>query len=291
MNDGTEYGVKVGEIAIHFTSDGPKIKPMDFWKAFITEVSKPDIDIRVHDGLPDIEPKESVFDSGGNWKLYRWRGKHLFTLSSPIPTPHVFKIAVFTQDFAHGEIYVNFGFPLEPIDPVEYPLDELLIVNYLAQGRGLEVHGCGINTDSTGLAFVGVSGAGKSTIAGLWKKRDVKILSDDRLIFRRKDGAIQMYGTPWHGDARVSLAEDIPLHSLYFIKQAKGNRLVRLNPIDAAARLLVRCFPTFYYTDGMEYTLNFISGVVQDVPCYEMQFTPDQKAIDEVLNNLERVSG
>jgi hypothetical protein len=292
MNDGRiEYGARVGEITVRCISDDVNIKPCDFWDDFLTEVSDPDIDIRAHDGLPDIKPEELVFDSKGLWKLYRWQGKHLFVFTAPNPTPHVYKIGVFTQDFTRGDVYVKYHYPHETIDPIEYPLDELLWVNYLALGRGLEVHGLGIIANETGLAFIGVSGSGKSTLAELWKKRDVRILSDDRLILRRKDGGIQMYGTPWHGDARISLAEDIPLHSIYFLKQARENRIVRLSPIEAASRLLVRCFPTFYYLKGMEYTLNFISEVVQEIPCFELQFKPDQQAIDEVLNNLERVSG
>jgi hypothetical protein len=285
-----EYGVKIGNISMRMTSTNLKIQAPYFYKDFLATVTKPDIDIHLHSGIPDIEPEEKIFDSGSHWKLYRWRGKHFFSFTSPVPIPHIYKVAIFSQDFSHGDLYVNYVSYHETIDPIEYPLDELLTVNYLAQGHGMEVHGLGIINDSIGLAFVGVSGAGKSTLAELWKKRDVKILSDDRLIFRRKEGTIQMYGTPWHGDARISLNEEIPLHGLFFLKQAKDNRIVSLKPAEVATRLMVRCFPTFYYIQGMEYTLKFVSEIAQQIPCFELQFTPDQRAVDEVMNYVKRNS-
>jgi len=47
-------------------------------------------------------------------------------------------------------------------------------------------------------------------------------------------------------------------------------------------------FPYFYHMTGMKYTLEFITDFAQTVPCYELQFTPDQRAIDEVLNHVKK---
>ena len=135
--------------------------------------------------------------------------------------------------------------------------------------------------------FCGVSGAGKSTLAELWKKRQAAILSDDRIAVRRRDGIIRAYGTPWHGDARVSLAESAPLGAIYFIVQGTENRVLPMSATDIATRLMVRCFPTFYLPTGMEYTLGFITELAGEVPCYELQFTPDDGAIDTVLHHVE----
>ena len=79
------------------------------------------------------------------------------------------------------------------VAPLEYPLDELLIMHRLTQERAIELHGCGIvRADGTGNLFVGHSGAGKSTTTRLWTEReDVEILSDDRIIVRRDEGAVE----------------------------------------------------------------------------------------------------
>ena len=287
---GTGYGVRIGDVTIRLTSKDVPLEPHAFYKAFLIKEPQPDIDIQVHYGdIPDIRPEQKVFDSGGVWKLDKWQGKYLFTFTSPVAGPRPYKIAIFTPDFTRGEIYLRplgdsdqFG----EIDPLEYPLDELLMINYLSQERGIDIHACGVALGSIGLAFTGVSGAGKSTIANLWKSRNVKVLSDDRLILRKQEECFWVYGTPWHGDARASLPDKVPLKGLYFLKQAGDNRIVPLNPTDATTRLIVRCFPTFYHVLGMKYTLGFVAELTQAVPCYELQFTPDQRAIDEVLSHV-----
>ena len=64
---------------------------------------------------------------------------------------------------------------------------ELLLLSYLAKGRGIIIHGCGIARKGKGVLFVGESGAGKSTLARMWDEEDgVEILSDDRTVVRRK---------------------------------------------------------------------------------------------------------
>jgi len=77
-------------------------------------------------------------------------------------------------------------------NPLEYPLDELLIMHRLTQEKAIELHGTGIvraNGDAN--LFVGHSGAGKSTTTRLWTSvEDVEVLSDDRIIVRRDEGAV-----------------------------------------------------------------------------------------------------
>jgi hypothetical protein len=93
------------------------------------------------------------------------------------------------------------GYSLAPLD---YPLDELLIMHRLTQEKAIELHGSGIvRPDGTGNLFVGHSGAGKSTTTRLWTEReDVEVLSDDRIIVRRDEPRSEV-GTPFgdHGSA------------------------------------------------------------------------------------------
>jgi hypothetical protein len=91
------------------------------------------------------------------------------------------------------------AFPCES-EPLEYPLDELLIMHRLTQEKAIELHSCGIvRPDGTGNLFVGHSGAGKSTTTQLWMAReDVEVLSDDRIIVRRDEGGV-LAETPCHG--------------------------------------------------------------------------------------------
>jgi len=269
---------------------------------FIVEDGQPDCVLNVHYGpLPDINLEQQLFDSGdGPWSLHTSGEKLVFRMhGSNRGESYVHRIAVFEPEFDRADLYVRSrselpnaaASPQEEVlyfDPFSPPLDEWLIVNLLARGRGIHAHSLGILHDGQALVFCGVSGAGKSTLAELWKKRQVAILSDDRIAIRKREGKVWAYGTPWHGDARVSLAEKAPLNVIYFIVQGPENRVLPMSATDIATRLIVRCFPTFYLPAGMDYTLKFITELAEEVPCFELQFTPDEGAIDTVLQHVER---
>lgn len=219
-------------------------------------------------------PGEILFDTQPNWRLYYSNEKYIFQTRD--------RTAILTPNFTSGEIYITKnprGFPFT------YPLDEILIINLLAKGRGVMVHAFGVMDTDNGLLFAGTSGAGKSTLSNLWKdKKDITVLSDDRIIVRKIDGRFWMYGTPWHGDAKVCSPEKAPLEKIFFLKHAKKNGIKKMSPIDATSRLIVCSFPTFWDKKGMEFTLGFIDELIREVPCYELRFLPDKRIIDFVRN-------
>ena len=105
------------------------------------------------------------------------------------------------------------------------------------------------------------------------------ILSDDRIILRKIDGTVWMYGTPWHGEAALSSPARAPLKGVYLLRQGQSNTLVSLRPSDAAARLLACSFPPFYHSGGLDFTLGFLEQLVEAVPCHELWFTPDERVV------------
>jgi hypothetical protein len=296
--------LKIADIIIEARCDNPDIElgTSQVSQPFLVNEGYPDCVIEVHYGpLPKMELEQLLFDSGdGPWSLCSSGQKLVLQMfKGSQGQSYVHRLAVFEPEFDKGELFIcpksklpiPNPMPSEKervyLDPFLTPLDELLIVNLLAQGRGLHTHALGIVHKGKGLVFCGVSGAGKSTLAELWKTREVKILSDDRISIRKQDGIIWAYGTPWHGDARISLPEKAPLEAIYFIVHGLENKILPLGAADIATRLMVRCFPTFYLKQAMEQTLSFITELAQEVPCYELQFTPDEQAIDTVLSHVE----
>ena len=125
-----------------------------------------------------------------------------------------------------------------------------------------------------GILFAGNSGAGKSTITRLWKGIEgVTSLSDDRIILRRTNAGYKIYGTPWHGDARVVSPQSVPLKRIFFLKHGSANHVVRLDPFDATVNLLTCSFSKFWDAAGMDQDLLFLSELAQAIPCYELNFT------------------
>jgi len=226
-----------------------------------------------------------LFESGSLWQVYSDSSGYQFCFATDFFGYTPYKIAHLNYNFTAGEVWLNPRYlsPDKAHYPLEYPLDELLINNLLAQGRGAEVHSCGlVDTSGQGLLFIGQSGAGKTTTARLWQQPGVKILSDDRIILREQDGRIWMHGTPWHGEAELSLAEKAPLDHIFFLSQAPQNQFVPLTVTETVARFFACSFPTFYRPSGIEFTLSFFETVARQTPCHEFRFVPDQSAVDQV---------
>ncbi|MGV8042266.1 MAG: hypothetical protein AB2L07_20180 [Thermoanaerobaculaceae bacterium] len=229
---------------------------------------------------------DAVFTSGGLWQLVRAGERLRFDLVSPSFGAYPYVSATLATDFRTGEVVVHPGLAASgaPFYALQYPLDELLFTNLLARGRGIELHGCGLVDEAgNGLLFVGHSGAGKSTTAGLWvQEPGVRILSDDRIIVRLIDGELRMYGTPWHGEARHSLPEHAVLRRILVLEHGQSNHLERLPRGAAASALMSRSFVPHYSAPGLEFSLAFVAQVVELVPCEVLRFVPGPEAVELV---------
>jgi hypothetical protein len=230
----------------------------------------------------------AVFDSGSVWTLFRDGSDFVFDFVSSTLSPHPYKRMRVRSDFRVATVTLNREVLRDhhPVFALEYPADELLVTNYLANGLGVEVHGCGlIDGDGGGHLFLGHSGAGKSTTTQLWKSaRNAEILSDDRIILRLHDGELWMYGTPWHGEAAFASAGKARLNRLFILQHGQRNQMVLLPRARAVGELFARSFPPFHSPAGLERTIAFLNQVVDAVPCYEFHFVPDRSAVQAVLD-------
>lgn len=255
---------------------------------FLVSPRTPDLALDIHVGESpsmDSDPREEAppaFDSGAVWQLFREADGYRIECTSESFGEGPYKTARFDESFTRGTITMQPH--VAHLNPLDYPLDEVLIANMLGRGRGVELHSCGvIDRAGRGHLFVGVSGAGKTTTAHLWEEAASGIVSDDRVIVREHEGAMWMFGTPWHGEAELSMPEGVPLAGVYLLVQAAANVLVPLSPADAVARLFRCAFPLFHDAASLDFTLSFLERLTLSVPVRELQFTRDRAVVDLVL--------
>lgn len=279
--------VKIGDITIALSSRDPELRLRieGTMEKFVVEDGAPDVTIQSRWAeLSDVTLGEKVFDSGGVWQLYSSNGHHQFRFAAPFSNWLPYKIARFNSDFTQGEILLERRYftHSQPVYPLEYPLDELLFVNLLAAGRGVEVHACGLaDRDGNGYLFPGQSGAGKSTTARLWADRPgVTILSDERIVLRKDGEHVWMHGTPWHGEANLARADKARLTKVFFLRHWHENQLLPLTPVQAAARFVACSFPPFYNSAGLDFTLGFFVDLLKAVQVCELGFLPDRSAVE-----------
>lgn len=106
------------------------------------------------------------------------------------------------------------------------------------------------------------------------------VLSDDRIIIRYTDENLYAYGTPWHGDAGASNPNRMGIEGIFFLEHSKKNYLKPLTRMDAATRMFVRSFLTFWDKDGMKSSLELINKIIEKTPCYELGFVPEKSAVE-----------
>ena len=234
--------------------------------------------------LPSEAP---LFHSGGVWLLFEERDGYRFYFTTPFLGASPYKTAWFDRDFRRGEVMLvrRYYDSCSPVNALEYPLDELLAIQRLSLGEGVEVHALGVVDEfEQGRLFIGHSGAGKSTLARLWQKRPgARVLSDDRIILRFQNGRVRMYGTPWHGDAGLARAESADLTAIFILQHGR-NQLVALSPARSAAELLARSFIPHHSARALRFVLKFLDRVANELPCLLFGFEPDENALETIYH-------
>ncbi|HYI12176.1 MAG TPA: hypothetical protein VEK57_24190 [Thermoanaerobaculia bacterium] len=256
----------------------------DPFRRFLVDTpGKVDLDLRVDlaSSLPTGDG-QLLFDSDSVWRMFRTADGYRLECRSEAFGDTPYKVALIDDDFTQGTILLREDHA--DLHPLDYPLDEVLIAHLLGRGRGVELHSCGvIDRQGRGHLFVGVSGAGKSTTARLWGDAAAGIVSDDRVIVCEQDGAMWMYGTPWHGEAELAMASGVPLHGVYLLVQSEQNALLPLSHAHAVARLFGCTFPLFYDAAAVDFTVSFLARLAASVRVRELFFRRDPSVVDLVL--------
>ncbi len=288
---------RIGEVSLGLNADqtfarvlSPQIEPFHFAAA----ACDLEIDLQWADNLRESTGR-LLFDSGSVWKLYEAGDGFQFDFSSPVLGPEPYKRLLVDRGFRKGRILSNRGcFPdASRCNPLEYPLDELMVIHRLGRERGVEVHAAGMrDAEGNAYLFLGHSGAGKSTTTRLWNQQhSMTILSDDRIILRERAGSggqreVWMYGTPWHGEAAFAAPEKARIERLFILEHAPEsapeNKITQLHGASAVAEIMARSFLPFYDGPALENTMSFLQEIVAAIPCYRLQFRPDGSAVEAV---------
>lgn len=283
------YAIRLDEPEGHACLNWPFVTFEPFATAFS---HAPDIamTVRVVQHLPEVPHGPVLYDAcHGLWKWHAADAGYL--LESPNrSTGGPEALALVSKDIASVTVWV-LGQPAggttrmgwEPLHLIN-PIVEACLLTRLAGDGGLLLHAAGLLTDQGGpaeqygWAFTGSSGAGKSTISEFYAARGARVLSDERIILRRIEGAMQVFGTPWPGSGRHSLNQQGPLKGLFCIRHGKdGHALRRMPPSAAVPFVLPQCFLPHWDRAAMDDTLAFLGTLLETVDCFELAFlnTPD----------------
>ncbi len=245
-----------------------------------------EINVRLESGnMPNTKALTKIFDSGLSWSMFQedevyWIARNPPNYKTPL------WVARFNRDITEVTVYCGKKLISKRdgkrvvSNPVRYPLDQLLLMYILAQNKGALVHAAGMNLDGKGFIFPGKSGAGKSTLSRQFNSRkdpEKVVISDDRMVIRKIDGAFKAYGTPWPGEEGTALNKSMPLSGIFFLRHAAHgtrNKIKEIKPKKALEKLLPVTSIPWYDREVMPKVLQFCEDLISDVPCFELHFTP-----------------
>ena len=249
------------------------------------------VDVSLHafyGELPEVNNSSTaiLYETGRLWNLYSSDGERTFIFKTSPPEGKPWRMAQSNAGSSAWKIFINPspGIRFDPLPhPLAFPLAELIMVDHLSRDHGVMLHACGVKDGQKGYIFSGRSGAGKSTMAGLWMGKGT-VLNDDRTILRRINGAFFIYGTPWHGGFERVANTGARLEALYFIEHADRDWIQRIDPAQVCRRLLTNCWPPVWNRRAMDSTLSLFSTLANLIPGYSLGFRPESHILEEIRN-------
>jgi hypothetical protein len=282
-------------IRIVAADDGPDLLPSERFRRSINNHSKYDVIIKVHHGtlnIPEdaervlvapysVEVKGYKVNKKDNfWSVYR-RNSDLFLITN-FPDSPTGKRAMmkFSLIFPEWDLWLeNAG---ASTDPLDYPLDGLVLYYLTAINADIMIHASGICYDTQGYIFSGVSGKGKSTLAGIWDNVGAQVVHDDRLIIRNIGGMYWMFNTPVN---KGDVPRSAPVNKIYIIEHGIENSVVPLRESSAITSVISNSIQHNYDPEMIARFLGSISLLCSKIPVSRLSFRPDRSVIEYILKN------
>ena len=246
------------------------------------------------DPLPEEEGLLEVGRFEDNWRLFRRREGWRLEILDQLSRFYVKQVALISEDFSRARLYrwaPSFGWRLEETIT---PFVQWWLTGWLAlRKQGMILHGCGVARAGAGLAFIGPSGAGKTTLAQLYvesaREGATTLLNDERIVIWEAGGIWRVGGTPWSGMFRKVSPATAPLGGLFVLRKALENKVVPVPPMRLLTQLIPEAFHPVWSREGMEGLLATAVRLAEKVPAGELHFLKDSSAVD-FLDSIQRSS-
>jgi hypothetical protein len=250
------------------------------------------VDIEVIEGIPDdLQSASPQLTADDSWTLRR-NGDQ----SEAVSWPPSFDTPLWVTRFNDtcnrvtafcGEALRHNDGPLPT--PIHYPLDQILVVHALSARQGLLLHAAAIVLHEKLWIFCGRSGAGKSTLSRLLADAGCdSLITDDRVMVRRRDNGWVGCGTPWAGEARIGRNRCAPVGGVFILHKGNDTFTRPLTPADAAHQLYPVTSLLWHDPQRLPAMLESCDGLVNQVPFAELHFAnsaDSAKAVLSVLSN------
>jgi len=214
------------------------------------------------------------------WSIWKHRNELYIQTVLPLSSSEKSAVLKFSLTTSKWDLWID-SYETK-IDPFEYPLDGLILYYLTVINGDFMIHASGVNNMGRGYIFSGVSGKGKSTLAGLWDKTGAKVIHDDRLIVRKSGTSYIMYNTPVYNNDEP---HESPLNKIFIIEHGIENKLVPVSGAHAVSLVMANCIQHNWGQEIIARLLGSVSIMCSAIPVIKLSFRPDKSVIDYILEN------
>lgn len=289
---------QIGGFTIQLDSDVP-LSRFNFIPRFESfRVDKPGDDniiVRHHFYLPEQDYIKSankfldldslvIYKNDDSWiHVNYFKGRE----NGVVKIEYITKVVIFSHDYKKAEVFHrddSFLYEEPLVSLTTLSSDQFLLAPLLAYREGFYIHSSGLSLNGKGLVFLGHSGAGKSTIAGMLKN-EAKILCEDRIIVRRFPDGFKIYGTWDHGGVLPESPDSASLKAIFFLEKSNENKLIPVKDKQKIlANFLAYLVRPVAEADWWDKTLQVVGKLSKEVPFYLAHFDLSGGIVDLIKN-------
>jgi hypothetical protein len=291
------YNLNIAGYNIGFeaSANGPDLKPSARFLRNINPDIGSDILIRVHSEpfklpngaervfrAPYVEEINGIqFNNETNfWSVWKYHSELFIWTIFPLSASEKNAVLKFSLTSMEWDLWI-YG-AQDETDPLEYPLDGLILYYLTVINGDIMIHASGVNNSGHGYIFSGVSGKGKSTMANLWDSSGAMVIHDDRLILRNTGGDYRMFNTPIYNNDEP---RESTLNKIFIIEHGPENMILPLKGANAVTQVMANCIQHNWGGDIIARLLGSISIMCTAIPTSKLIFKPDRSVIDLILDN------
>ncbi len=294
---------KIGPAVITIVADGPPHdEPHPWYGPFAYDGTQaPSVTIRIRTDPPPLRGNASwISELSTQWSLYAQEKRlRLEIMEQKKFLPK--QVAVINRSLDQVDLHLiplTYELPGVPengwyLGSTMEPLVQWWLTGWLAlRAEGMILHGAAVSLDGHGLAFIGPSGAGKTTIARWCREEgNATVLSDERILLWRDKQGWRVSGTPWYGELHQVSPLVVPLARLYLLRKADVNQFLPLLPAKLLTHLISEAFFPIWTPEGMEELVKAGEKLIREIPTGELNFVNDPSVVSYLKGLLRTPRG
>jgi hypothetical protein len=291
------YSLNIAGYRIRFESEdnGPELLPSEKFTGYLKNNGENDLNITVHSGKFEL-PSEAVmvFDapyveeingvrfkkSDKFWSVHKLHSDIFIKTTFPLSSGRKHAILKFSLSERNWDLWFNKG--VKETDPMEYPLDGLVIYYLTVMYGDILIHASGVYNAGRGYLFSGISGKGKTTMAKLWDRSGATVIHDDRLVIRFTGMQYEMHNTPVYRNDSPSKSV---LNKIFLIEHGRKNELIRVSGAQSITMVMANCIQHNWNQEIIARLVGSVSLMCTSISVFRLSFKPDRSVIDEILEN------